>query len=92
MKNKKWSPFHPVRFLKVGILNKEIGRIRLKPMRRQLTSSPSRFKDIKRWAAVRDLVFVVDVKGFWRCAVSGGGVFPPCPFERIQDARRRSEE
>eukprot|EP00969_Alexandrium_andersonii_P021032 919274-Alexandrium_andersonii.AAC.1 len=50
------------------------------------------FKDVKRWAAVRDLVLVVNVKGFRRCAVSGGGVLPPCPFERIKYARRRSEE
>eukprot|EP00969_Alexandrium_andersonii_P305887 13521555-Alexandrium_andersonii.AAC.1 len=35
------------------------------------------FQDIKRWAAVRDLVLVVFVKGFWRRAVSGGGLSLP---------------
>eukprot|EP00969_Alexandrium_andersonii_P350059 15432428-Alexandrium_andersonii.AAC.1 len=46
------------------------------------------FKDIKRWAAVRDLVLVVNVSRFWGCPVSGGGVLPPGPFERIKDAKR----
>eukprot|EP00969_Alexandrium_andersonii_P227009 10025583-Alexandrium_andersonii.AAC.1 len=50
------------------------------------------FKDVKRWAAVRDLVLVVDINGCWRCAVSGRGGSPPGLFERVEDARRRSEE
>eukprot|EP00969_Alexandrium_andersonii_P065579 2890066-Alexandrium_andersonii.AAC.1 len=49
------------------------------------------FKDAQRWAAVRDLVLVVDVRRFWDRSVSGGGVLPPCPFERIKDAKRRDE-
>eukprot|EP00975_Prorocentrum_lima_P038747 8137139-Prorocentrum_lima.AAC.1 len=51
------------------------------------------FKDVKRWTAVRDLVLVVDVRRFGdRSVPGGGGVLPPCPFERIKDAKRRSEE
>eukprot|EP00969_Alexandrium_andersonii_P228374 10085449-Alexandrium_andersonii.AAC.1 len=45
------------------------------------------FKDVKRWAAVRDLVLVVYIKECWRCAVSGAGVIRA--NQRCQETQRR---
>eukprot|EP00969_Alexandrium_andersonii_P145465 6433440-Alexandrium_andersonii.AAC.1 len=62
-------------------------------MRRQLTSSPSLSKtsnDGPRFATWSSLSTSEGV-GDAPC-LAGGGVLPPCPFERIEDARRRSEE
>eukprot|EP00969_Alexandrium_andersonii_P001819 80505-Alexandrium_andersonii.AAC.1 len=61
-------------------------------MRRQQTSLPSPSKTLNAGPRFATWSSLSMFGGFGIAPCLGGGVLPPWPFERIKDAKRRSEE